>query len=96
MLTGKGIYARDFRGEEAAGGGISFLFYLLKNKTGAAILTPFIESAVINDNHTTRTQTGIGASISYRLWRIPFPLGINYTYNVTDGSYDISFLFGGM
>ncbi|MDR1696107.1 MAG: hypothetical protein LBR69_05715 [Endomicrobium sp.] len=95
VLSGKGIYARDFRGEKGFGTGISLIYYFIKNKTGVAAIVPFAESAVISDSGKIRSRTGIGAGISYRLWRIPFPLGINYTYDASAGDYDISFFFGG-
>lgn len=95
ILSGRGIYSREFRGHEAVGLGASVVYYLLKNKTGFATLVPFVESGVIWDEGYRRNTTGVGTGISYRFWRIPFPLGINYTHNVTDGSYDVSFLFGG-
>ncbi len=95
VLSGQGVYSREFRGEEALGLGTSFAYYLIKNTTGILTLVPFVESAVIWDGGERRNLTGAGASISYRLWRIPFPIGLNYTQNVTDGSYNFSFLFGG-
>jgi len=95
VLSGRGIYSREFRGEEAVGATASFMFYLFKNRTGFATFIPFAESSVVWDNEYRRNLTGVGASLSYRLWRIPFPIGINFTQNATDGSNDVSFLFGG-
>ena len=94
VLSGNGIYSREFRGESGVGTGASLLFYVLKNKTGVATFTPFVESAVIWDDGNTRSHTGAGAGISYRFWRLPFPIGVRYTYNFTDNSYNVSAIFG--
>jgi len=96
VLSGKGIYARDFRGEKGFGAGVSFIYYAIKNKTGIVAITPFAESAIIDDSGKIRSRTGVGAGISFRIWRIPFPIGINYTYDITtDGYNNITFFFGG-
>lgn len=95
VLSGQGVYSREFRGEEAVGIGASFVYFLLKNTLGIATLVPFAESSVVWDKGYRHSLTGVGASISYRFWRVPFPLGINYTHNIVDGSYNISFIFGG-
>lgn len=95
VLSGKGIYSREFRGNEAAGAGISFIWHPVKSKTGVLSLAPFIEHAAIWKDGSLKSHGGAGASISYQIWRVPFPLGINYTQNLTDGSRDISLLFGG-
>ncbi|MDR1941839.1 MAG: hypothetical protein LBQ47_05895 [Endomicrobium sp.] len=95
MLSSKGIYSRDFRGEEAAGANVSFTYYLIKNKTGLLTVMPFAETAVVRGGSSVKNHSGVGATVSYRLWRIPFPIGLNYTHNVSDGSYSVSFLFGG-
>ncbi|MCL2485828.1 MAG: hypothetical protein FWF32_07230, partial [Endomicrobia bacterium] len=78
------------------GAGVSFIYYAIKNKTGIVAITPFAESAIIDDSGKIRSRTGVGAGISFRIWRIPFPIGINYTYDITtDGYNNITFFFGG-
>lgn len=95
VLSGKGRYSREFRGDYAVGTGASFIWYLIKNTTGVLTLMPFIENAIVWNNANPQNQGGAGASLSYRLWRIPFPIGINFTQNLNDGSSDFYFLFGG-
>jgi hypothetical protein len=95
VLSGKGIYSREFRGDEAAGAGLSFVWFPVKNKTGVLSFVPFIENAIIWNNGSPQNHAGAGASISYQMWRIPFPVGLNYTQNLNDGSSDVSFVFGG-
>lgn len=95
VLSGKGIYSREFRGDEAAGIGASFTWRPIKNKTGVLSIVPFIENAVLWKNGSPQNHAGAGAAVSYQIWRIPFPIGINYTQNLNDGSSDFSFVFGG-
>ena len=95
VLSGKGIYSREFRGDEAIGTGISFVWYPVKNKTGVLSVMPFIENAVLWNGDLRHNHGGAGASVSYQFWRIPFPIGINYTQNLNDGSGNVSLLFGG-
>jgi outer membrane protein assembly factor BamA len=95
VMSGKGIYSKDFRGEDAAGAGLSFFFYILKNKKGMLSFTPFVETSVVWDKGFPRNQTGAGAGISYRFWRIPFPIGLHYTYDFSNGESIVSALFGG-
>ena len=95
VMGGRGIYSKDFRGEDAAGAGMSFFFYILKNKKGMASFTPFVETSVVWDNGYPRNHTGAGAGISYRFWRVPFPFGLRFTYDFTDGGYNISAMLGG-
>lgn len=94
VLT-RGDYSREFRGEQAVGTGISFVQYLLKSKSGFATFSPFIEDALIINDGIKKNMTGAGLGFSYMFWKFPFPFGIKYTHNVTDGSYNISALFGG-
>jgi outer membrane protein assembly factor BamA len=95
VMSAKGIYSKDFRGKNASGASLSLFYYLLKNKKGMLSFTPFIETSAVWDNGVPRNQTGIGAGIFYRFWRIPFPLGLHYTYDFSDGSYNLSAIFGG-
>ncbi|MCL2390787.1 MAG: hypothetical protein FWC88_05105, partial [Endomicrobia bacterium] len=69
VLSGRGIYARDFRGKKGFGTGISFIYYATKNKIGITTITPFAESSVIDDSGKARSRTGVGAAVSYRMWR---------------------------
>jgi hypothetical protein len=94
-IISRGKYLRGFRGDNGIGAGTSFNWHLIKNKTGILTFAPFVETSFIYNDSSYKEQAGIGAGFSYRLWRIPFPLGLNWTQNISDGSYTVSFLFGG-
>lgn len=94
LLSRQGRYSRILYGERGAGISTSFTYYLARNNTGLFAVQPFYELAyVYNDGY--KHHSGAGAAISYKFWRFPFPLGINYTYNLSDYSSNISFMFGG-
>lgn len=94
LMSGQGRYSRTLYGERGAGTGISFAYYLARNNTGLLAFQPFYELAyVYSDKY--RALSGAGATLSYKFWRFPFPVGINYTQNLSDGSNQISFVFGG-
>ncbi|MDR3048943.1 MAG: hypothetical protein LBV16_03770 [Elusimicrobiota bacterium] len=94
-VLSRGRYLRDFRGENAIGAGLSYNWNIIKSKIGILALVPYIESAAIGDQNKFNEQTGIGAVLSYRLWRFPFPLGVNFSQSISDNSFTASFLFGG-
>lgn len=92
-LLNFGKYSRQRYGRQGLGGGISYVWYLLKNNTGLLSFSPFYEiSAVYNNVYFM--QSGVGANLAYKFWRFPFPIGINYTYSINDSSQQISFIFG--
>ena len=95
LLSGQGRYRRLIRGRRGAGAAVSFLFYLLRNDTGLLALRPFYELAYVYTQNAYRDHSGAGATLSYKFWRFPFPLGINYTRNLSDNSDIVSFVFGG-
>jgi hypothetical protein len=95
VLSGKGIYSREFRGTQAIGAGLSFIWHPIKNKTGILSIVPYIENATLWNEGSYKNHGGAGASVSYQIWRIPFPIGINFTQNLNDGSTEISFAVGG-
>ena len=95
VLTGAGKYDRQFRGDRAAGAGISFAYYLLRNQTGLLSLAPFYEISYTRVEGSFRPHSGAGANLFYRLWRFPLPFGINYTHNLQDGSHQVGFVIGG-
>lgn len=92
-LLNFGKYSRQRYGRQGIGGGLSYVWYLIKNNTGLLSLNPFYEISNIYDGNYYM-QSGIGANLSYKFWRFPFPLGINYTYSINDSSQQISFIFG--
>lgn len=93
LLSGQGKYSRTLYGERGAGLSASFAYYLLRNNTGLLALQPFYELAYVYCGEYEH-QSGTGATLSYQFWRFPFPLGINYTYNISDSSKQISFVLG--
>lgn len=93
LLGGQGRYSRTLFGRYGAGASASFTYYLLRNNIGLLSLQPFYELAYLYDGGY-RHQSGTGASISYKFWRFPFPFGLNYTYNLSDSSSQVSFVFG--
>jgi len=95
VLTGAGKYNRLRRGKRGAGAGVSFAYYLLRNKTGLLSFAPFYEMAYTGKNGSYRPHSGAGANLFYRLWRFPLPFGINYTHNLQDGSHQVGFVVGG-
>lgn len=96
VLTGAGKYDRQRRGKRAAGAGVSFTYYLLRNQTGLLSLAPFYELSYTDVGPNYRPHSGAGANLFYRLWRFPLPIGLNYTHNLQDGSHQVGFVVGGM
>lgn len=95
LLGGQGKYRRLIRGRRGAGVTASFLFYILRGNTGLLALRPFYELAYVYTGGAYRDHSGAGATLSYKFWRVPFPLGINYTRNLSDHSDIVSFVLGG-
>ena len=95
LLGKQGKYRRLIRGERGAGLTAAFMYYLLRNDTGLLALTPFYELAYVYTSNSYQDHSGTGATLSYKFWRFPFPLGINYTRNLSDQSQVFSFVFGG-
>ena len=96
LLFGMGIYDREQRGKSGFSAGIAFTYFILRNQTGLLSLTPFYELAYISSgNSSYQPHSGIGGTLTYRLWRFPLPIGINFTHNLDDGSQHIGFKIGG-
>ncbi len=95
LLGKQGKYRRLIRGQRGAGFTASFMYYLRRNQTGLLAVTPFYELAYIYTNRAYRHHSGTGATLSYKFWRFPFPIGLNYTHNLSDHSNVISFVLGG-
>ncbi len=95
LLSGQGRYARQIRGSRGAGVSAAFVYYLLRNNTGLLSVSPFYETAGVYRAGGYHSHSGAGATLAYKLWRFPFPLGVNYTHNLTDGSRQTAFVLGG-
>ena len=94
-LIGKfGHYTRQRYGRQGIGGGLTYVMYLIRNKVGLLSISPFYEFATVYANNRNYNQSGVGGNLSYKLWRFPFPIGINYTYNINDYSQQVSLTFG--
>lgn len=98
LLGGFGSYNRQLLGSRGAGVGAAARYYVLRNNTGLLAIEPFYELAYIYNNqysHRYIDHSGTGATLSYKFWRFPFPLGLNYTHNLSDSSDKIAFSIGG-
>ncbi|MDR0291879.1 MAG: hypothetical protein LBI01_03795 [Elusimicrobium sp.] len=94
LLSGTGKYSRQIRGARGAGFGAAITYYLLRTETGLLSLQPFYELAYVYNDNTYRPHSGTGVTLAYKFWRFPFPLGINYTHNLSDSSNMVGFSFG--
>nr|QGT50881.1 hypothetical protein Elusimicrob2101_1440 [uncultured Elusimicrobia bacterium] len=95
LLSNLGRYDRQIRGTRGAGAGATFVYYLLRNQTGLLSLAPFYEIAYMRAGSGYNPQSGAGATLVYRLWRFPLPVGLNYTRGLEDGSNQVGFVMGG-
>jgi len=93
LLDKNGSYDRQILGDKGAGVSASFTYYLLRNNTGLLAVEPFYQLAYVYQNGY-KDHSGAGASLFYKLWRFPFPLGLNYTHNLSDGSDRVAFYAG--
>jgi hypothetical protein len=96
LLFGMGIYDREQRGKGGISTGVSATYFFIRNKTGLLSLTPFYELAYITSGGNSYSpHSGVGAELTYHLWRFPLPMSINFTQNVDDGTHHIGFKVGG-
>lgn len=96
LLFDMGLYDREQRGKGGVSGGISFTYFILRNQTGLLSVMPFYELAYITSggNHYV-PHSGVGVTLSYRLWRFPLPIGVNFTHNMDDGTHHVGVKVGG-
>jgi len=96
LLFGMGIYDREQRGKQGFSGGISLTYFPLRNQTGVLSIVPFYEQAYVSSGDSSYTShSGVGISAGYRFWKIPFPLNVTFTHNLTDGSRHVGCKVGG-
>ncbi|MBR5151404.1 MAG: hypothetical protein IKW71_01040 [Elusimicrobiaceae bacterium] len=96
LLFGMGIYDREQRGKGGFSGGVSFTYFILRNNTGLLSIMPFYELAYITSGgNSYLPHSGVGATLTYRLWRFPLPIGVNFTQNVNDGTHHVGVKLGG-
>ncbi|MDR0646577.1 MAG: hypothetical protein LBG46_06480 [Elusimicrobiota bacterium] len=94
LFTGAGTYSRQKLGSRGVGLSASFTYYLLRNNLGLFAVEPFYQSAYLYQDGGYANHSGIGASVFYKFWRFPFPVGVNYTHNLSDSSNKVSAFFG--
>ena len=96
LLFDMGLYDREQRGKGGVSGGVSFTYFILRNQTGLLSVMPFYELAYVTSggNHY-QPHSGVGATVTYRLWRFPLPIGVNFTHNIDDGTHHIGVKLGG-
>ncbi len=94
-LLSMGRYDRQLRGKRGAGISTSFVYYLMRNQTGLLSIAPFYELAYVDTGNQYTPHSGAGATLMYKLWRFPLPMGLNYTHNLQDGSHQVGFVIGG-
>ena len=96
LLFGMGIYDREQRGKGGVSAGISFTYFILRNQIGLLSLMPFWEQAYITSGgNSYQPHAGVGGTLTYRFWRFPLPIGLNYTHNINDGSHHFGVKVGG-
>ncbi len=86
----QGVYAREFRGDSAGGASLSYGRRLWSSRLGYLQAGAFIEDARAWFHPLARDKQGAGASLYYRFWRFPLPLGLNYTYSLDDRNSQIA------
>jgi len=90
-----GNYAREFRGDSAAGASLLYSHPFRITRRGVWQGTLFAEAARAWDGAVPGTKTGAGASFWYKFWRFPLPLGFSYTYSFDDRDTQVSAALGG-
>ena len=94
MVSLRGQYRREWRGDSGIGGTASFSHYLSRGKKGILALEPFAESAWVWDGDSRYEQSGAGINLYYQFWRFPLPLGLGYTWSFADKDWVISMAAG--
>jgi hypothetical protein len=89
-----GQYAREFRGRSALAAGTSFSRPFRATVRGAWEGMVFVEAGRAWDG-IGRDKEGVGASVFYRFWRFPLPLGFTVTRSLDDRDTQVSAAVGG-
>ena len=92
-LLDYGRHLRQRYGRQGVGTGLSYVWYMLRDKVGLLSFSPFYEFATVYEGRYYN-QSGVGATLSYQFWRFPWPVGINYTYGINDDCHQVSFMIG--
>ena len=93
----RGTYIREFFGTEGVGASLAGSYLLHQSRRGVLSMDAFVESATVSGGSFggCGTQNGVGGGFHYTFWRFPLPLGLGYTYSLTDRDGQISFAAGG-
>jgi hypothetical protein len=92
----QGVYSREFRGDAAAGGSVSYSYPFRITRLGVWEGMTFAEGGWIwNNGGESRDKTGVGATFYYKFWRFPVPFGLSATYSLDDKNLQISAAVGG-
>ena len=91
----QGLYAREFRGDTALGGSLTYAHPFRITRRGIWQGVVFAEGARVWDGGAPRDKEGIGASVFYLFWRFPIPLGLSATYSFDDRDVQVSGAVGG-
>ena len=94
LFEGAGSYDRQILGSRGIGLSASYTCYLLRNNTGMLAVEPFYQLAYVYQNNRYFDHSGAGATAFYKFWRFPFPIGLNYTRNLSDSSDKVSVFLG--
>jgi len=92
-LTGN--YAREFRGDSAAGASLVYSHPFRTTRRGVWQGALFLEAARAWGSAGPGTKSGAGASFWYKFWRFPLPLGFSCTYSFDDRDPQVSAALGG-
>lgn len=96
LLFGMGIYDREQRGKGGVSAGVSFTYFAWRSKNNVLNITPFYEQAYIRtQEHSYQSHSGVGASLGYRYWPIPWPVYLTFTHNLDDSSHHLGCKVGG-
>lgn len=91
----QGNYAREFRGETAAGLSLGYSHPFRMTRRGVWQGIIFAENARAWSRGKGDNKTGVGTGFWYRFWRFPIPLGVTYTFSIDDHDSQISAALGG-
>ncbi|MFI5363262.1 MAG: hypothetical protein ACHQ49_14945 [Elusimicrobiota bacterium] len=93
----RGTYIREFFGAEGVGASLGGSYLLHQSKRGVLSADAFVESATVASGPFGGggTQNGVGGGFHYTFWRFPLPIGLGYTYSLTDRDGQVSFAAGG-
>jgi len=91
-----GAYAREFRGDSAAGAGLTYSHPFRITRRGIWQGMLFVETArAWGGSAASGSKTGAGAGFWYKFWRFPVPFGFSYTYSFDDTDAQATAAMGG-